>query len=866
MKRLRTFVSRALAVRRNRQLDRDLREQIDAHLDEAIDDYMQQGWSAADARRAALRRFGGVTQVHEVHRAMRTFAWVEDARNDVRHAIRALRRNPGFAVVAFLTLALAIGAATAIFSVVDAALLRPVPYPHPGEIVAVTIGETFEHRLAPSVADIEGWRESSPGQDNVFARIGTGRLLGSRPAIVDAGTPERLVVGTASEDLLEVFGVFPILGRGIVADDTRTGAPPVVLVNHHYWQTRLHAAADVVGRAVLVDSVPSTVVGVLPAGFYPETMVWRPHVSPGVMHAMRGTGASVYARLRPGLAADAVARDLTARLAPTKTKRQLHVHLTSLYDDTTSGYGRTIATLSGAVVLIVLIACVNVAGLLLARGATRRPELAIRTAIGASRSRLVRQLLAESVVLALAGGAAGVILAYWTLDAIVALVPLRLPPNVTPAVNLQVLTFAVVVSVMTSIAFGLAPALKLSRTGGSTHVSAGRSRHGSALTRRGGQLLIVVEVAMAVVLVTGAALMIRSFSRILAIDVGFKPESVVMMEVVPVGANPEVQKVYASELVRSVRQIPGVAAAGAANRAPLDGSGSYADATVGDRSITIARRSVTPGYFEAVGLPLRQGRFPSEGDAAAAAPFAVLSESAARAIFPNHDAVGQQFVHMKQTWTVVGVVGDARNKSPLITDRERPDVYLAYQPDPRSPLGSALTVVVRQAGRIPGLGEQLRHAAESVGPRVLVEQVRSGRDLFDERVATPRQQTTLLSLLGVLGLLLTLVGIFGTTAYAVARRTTEVGIRMALGARPARVVATIVRDAAWPVALGITIGLAGAIAATRVIASFLFETAPTDTVTFIAVAMALGATALLAAWIPARRAAHVDPVRALRAE
>jgi predicted permease len=861
--RLRTFAARLRALLRDREIDRDLREQIDAHLGEAIDDYMQQGLSAADARRAALRSLGGITRIREEHRDVRTFAWVEDARKDVRYACRTLSRAPGFAFVAVLTLALAIGAATAVFSVVDAALLRPVPYPRPHEIVAVTIGETFEQRLAPSVADIEGWRESTLGQDTVFARIGVGRLRGSRPAIVDAGSPERLTIGSASVDLLEVFGIFPMLGRNFVAEDQRPGAARVVLVNYDYWQTRLHGAADVVGRSILVDGASATITGVLPPGFYPDTMVWRPHVEPGAMHAMRGTGASVYARLGPGLAADAVARDLTARLATARSKRPLQVHLTSLYADTTSGYGPTIATLAGAVGLIVLIACVNVAGLLLARGATRRPELAIRTAIGAGRGRLVRQLLVESVVLALAGGGAGVVLAYLTLDAIVALVPLRLPPNVAPAVNLQVLGFALVVSVITSIAFGLAPAWQLSRPGDPTRLSAGRSRLDSALPRRGGQLLIVVEVAMAVVLVTGAALMIRSFSRILAIDVGFNPEAVVTMEVVPIDVTPEIQKGYVPALVSSVRAIPGVEAAGAANRAPLDGSGSYAEATIGDRSITIARRSVTPGYFEALGLRLRQGRFPTDADARAAEPFAVLSETAARAMFPNDVAVGHQFVHMKQTWTVLGVVGDARNKSPLITDPQRPDVYLGYQPDPRS---SALTVVVRQTGRIPRLAEQLRRAAESVGPRVLVEQVRSGRDLFDDRVATPRQQTTLLSLLGGLGLLLTLVGIFGTTAYAVARRTTEVGIRMALGARPGRVVGTIVGDAAWPVALGITIGLAAAVAASRVIASFLFETEPTDALTFASTAVALAGTALLAAWIPARRAARVDPVRALRAE
>ena len=538
----------------------------------------------------------------------------------------------------------------------------------------------------------------------------------------------------------------------------------------------------------------------------------------------------------------------------------------SLYDQTTGGYGRTIAVLSGAVALIVLIACVNVAGLLLARGATRGPELAIRRSLGASRGRLIRQLLAESTVLALAGGIAGVILAFLTLDALVALIPLRLPANVTPAMNLQVLAFALTLSMVTSIAFGLAPALKLSRASVNAHVAAARLRHGSVLTRRGGQALIAVEVAMALVLLTGAALMVRSFSKILAIDVGFEPDAVVTMGVVPVDTNPAAQEAYYRALLQTVRRIPGIAVAGAADRPPLDGSGAYTSATANGRSTSIARRYVMPGYFEAIGLPLRQGRFPTDADYNAGATFAVLSESAARAIFPDQAAVGQQFILHKRTWNVVGIVGDARNKSPLPDGRERLDLYLAHQSDEPSPFGAGLTVVVRPSGRIPQLADELRRAAHAVGPSVIVERIRSGRDWFGDQVATPRQQTTMLGVLGGLGLLLTLVGIFGTTAYAVARRTQEVGIRMALGALPGRMVGAIVRDAAWPVALGIGMGLAGAVAVTRVIAGFLFETEPTDPATFATTVLLLTATALVAAWIPARRAAHVDPVKALRAE
>lgn len=861
MTRLRVSLSRLRGLFRRRRVERDLQEEMNAHLDEATDEYVRQGLSREAARRAALRSFGGVAQAEEVHRDMRSFAWLEDAGRDVRYALRALGRAPGFAAVAILTLALAIGAATAIFSVIDVALLRPLPYERPEEIVSVSVGETADQALGPSALDVERLR-TAPG---VFTRLGMGRV-GSRPMIVDAGMPERVIVGTASQEFLEVFGIVPILGRGITADDVRPRSPLVVLLGHRYWQTRLNGAGDVLGRPIVVDGDSATVIGVLPEGFYPDTMVWRPHTTRPTMTAMRGTGADVYGRLRPGVRADAAARDLSGHLGAVDSNPRLRVHLESLYERTTGGYGRTIVVLSGAVVLILLIACVNVAGLLLARGATRQSELAIRKAIGAGRGRLVRQLLAESAVLAAAGAVGGVILAFLTLDTIVGLIPLRIPANVTPAVNPQVLAFALALSVVTSIAFGLAPALELSRTSVNARAVTARLRHSSALTRRGGQVLIAVEVATALVLLTGAALMIRSFSKILAIDVGFESDAIITMEVVPIEMDPAAQGAYYRALLDNVRRIPGIAAAGGADRPPLDGSGSYISAAAQGRSTSVTVRGVTPGYFEATGLPLRQGRFPADADYRAVPPFAVLSESASRVLFPGQTAVGQEVVLQKQRWRVVGVVGDARNKSPLIQDTARPDLYLAHQPGRWLFSGAGLTVVVRPLGPIPRLGEQLREAAHAVGPSVIVEDVRSGRDLFGDQVATPRQQTTMLGLLGGLGLLLTLVGIFATTAYAVARRTQEVGIRMALGARAGQMIGAIVLNAARPVALGLAIGLAGAVAVTRVIGSFLYETEPTDPLTFAAAVLALGATALVAAWIPARRAAHVDPVKALRAE
>lgn len=863
MTRLLRVFARLRALGRGGALDRDLQEEIASHLDEAAEEFERQGLPRAEARQAAMRSFGGIVRAQEAHRDVRSFRALDDARRDLHYAIRALRRAPGFTLVAIATLAVTSGAATAIFSVIDAALLRPLPYERPEEIVSIDVGESYETRLAPSAADMERWRPLP-----VFTHVGMGRLTGFRRVLVDAGTPERLAVGSASEDFLEVFGISPLAGRAFTADDRRPGAALVLLIGHRYWQTRFAGAADIVGRSMRVDGTVGTIVGVLPPGFYPGTLVWRPHVVPAPMTAMRGTGVPVYARLRPGLDATAAARALSASVTPADGPKAAQVWVTSLYDVTTRNYPRTIAVLAGAVLLVVLIACINVAGLLLARGTMRQAELIVRAALGASRGRLVRQLMTESILLAAAGAILGVVLAFLTLDAIVTLVPLSLPANVTPAVNLPVLAFALALTAITAMAFGLVPALTLSRTGAAGRVAAGRMRHGSALTKRRGQALIAIEVALALVLVTGAGLMIRSFSKILAIDVGFDPSAIVTMEVVPVDSDAEAVQAYYTALVERVRQVPGVEAAGAADRAPLDGSGSYTSVTVDGESIGLAQRQVMPGYFEALGLPLLQGRLPTVADYHAAPKFAVLSASAARILFPNRSAVGRQLVQRDGTWTVVGVVGDARNRSPLPEPGrlQSPDVYFAYDVNARSPFGPGLTVVVRPAVHTPALAEELRRAAHALGPTVIVEEMRSGRDWFGERVATPRQQTTLLGLFGGLALTLTLVGIFATTAYAVARRAREVGIRMALGARPDQMVGAIVRDAAWPVALGIAVGLAGAAAATRTIAAFLFETPPTDALTFTATAAVLAATALLAAWVPARRAAHVHPAAALQAD
>lgn len=865
MRFLRLAIAKVRALFRRNAVADEIRDEMQFHVEMRADEYERQGLPPERARRAATRRFGNLAVMQDRGYDVRGGGMLETIWQDVRYAVRSLARQRGFAVVTILTLALAMGASTALFSVIDAALIRPVPYPKPEEIVSIRVGATHAQGLVPSVNDLEHWRASS----RVFAHVARGRI-GQQRLIVDAGQPERLTVSRVSEDFFDVYGVTPLAGRSIVVDDTRRGAAPVVLLGHDYWQGHFSGDPAVIGRTVRVDGTVSTIVGVVPPGFHRDTAVWRPLPEPTpIMHGMRGDGTDTYGRLRTGLSIQQAVEELTAVTLPDRNgdRAASAVFLEPLYEATVARYRPVVRTLAGAVVMVLLIACINVSGMLLARGATRQGELAVRASMGAGRGRLIRQLLTESLVLAAAGGLGGLVLSWLALDALISILPISLPENAPPAINLQVLAFGATLSLLTSVAFGLIPAIRLSRAQVGLQLAQVGRRHGSPLSRRGGQILITAEVALALVLLSGAGLMIRSFSRALSVDVGFDPRSFVTMEVFPVDTGGAAHARYFPALLEAIRALPGVSAAGAINRLPLAGSGSYTNATGHGESVSVSTKEILPGYFDAIGLTPLQGRFLDDADHSAGAA-AVLSQAAARQLFPDGPAVGRTFTMSRTIWNVVGVVADIRSKGAFEPDR--PAVYLPFRPeDPGSDFarrGYTPIVVVRPAGDGTILADSLRRAAHAVGPSVIVERIRSGSDWFGDNVEQTRHRTLLLGLIAGLGLVLTLVGIIGVTAYAVARRTREIGVRMAFGARPVDVVARILRDAAWPVGIGVVLGLGGAYYATRAIESFLYEVPPRDPATFAAVALVMGLVALLAAWIPARRAATIDPVVALRAE
>ena len=793
---------------------------------------------------------------------------------DLRYGIRQLGRQPGSTAIATLTLALGIGVSTAVLSVIDATMLRPLPYPEPGQLVEVGVEITRpgarSSRPTPSMEDMRAWQTAA----DVFSAVaGAGSAFRGR--IADGPQPERLRVAHYTEDYLSMHGVTPIIGRGISRDDTEPGAPLVALLGYGYWQSRFGGRQDVIGETIRLDEDVATIVGVLPAWFDSTTPVATPLRIAVQEFSRRGTGrVSVYARLQPGITVDMAQERLSARMAdeprPDGTVREVRANVESRLDMLTSRYRTTINVISGAVALILLIAAVNVAGLLLARGAARQTELAVRASLGARRSRLVRQLLTESVVLALPATAIGVLLAWLTLDLIVANLPLRMPSNSPVAINLKVLALTAALLVPTTLLFGLAPALRLSRVRVGSVMARGSRQVGSSLSRRGSQTLIAAEVALAVVLVAGAGLMIRSFMRISAVDLGFNPDSLLTMQVLPLERSGAAHREYYWALQQRLRTTPGIQSVGIIDNFALGGGGSYTSVAAAGKSTSTSVFDMTPGYLETIGATLRDGRFPTDADYASGFPGVVLNESAARAIFPDGPAVGRELTRAgkdQRPWTVIGVIADLRHGGPLanLTEMRALQVFFPLAPTDDD-LNQAMSIVVRASGDVPGLGERLRQAALAVGPRVLVEQIRTGDDLFGATVITPKRRTVLLALLGGLGLTLALVGVFGMTAYAVARRTAEIGVRMAFGARPHQVVGTMLRDAAVPIATGTIVGVGGALLSTRTIESFLFQTPPTDPATLAAVAATLGVAGCAAALIPAMRAAKVDPALTLRAE
>jgi putative ABC transport system permease protein len=798
---------------------------------------------------------------------------------DLRFAVRGLRRTPGFTAAAVATLALGIGVTTAIFSVVNALLLRPLPYREPDRIVTALHGGNAP--VAP--ADFLDWRAQSRSYQHAAAAQFWGPTLTAR------GAPE--VIAPAMQvtaDLFAVLGVEPLLGRTFRAGDDRPGAAPAVVLSHRLWRQRFAADPHLVGQTLTLDGRGYTVIGVMPRAFefapfwVRKAELWTPLDLTSRAQDRRGESLRLFGRLAPGVSrdqaqaeTDAIWRRLQARY-PADTRAD--VVLTPVHDKAVGKIRQPLLVLLAAVGFVLFIACANVANLLLARSAGRRREIGIRTSLGARPARLVRQLLTESLVLALAGGAVGVLLAHGGVAALVALGPRDLPRLETVAVDGTALAVTLLVSLLTGVGFGLAPALQLAR---GTLSGALRDGGRGATEGRGRGVLVVCQVALALVLLTGAGLMIRSFQRLRAVDPGFRVAHLLSVEVPRPPRDPlapltpgeqvdeaERRRGFARELLARIRALPGVEAASAVNHVPISGDvwmtalfveGAPAPAP-GAEPHAVYRVSA-PGYVQAAGLTLLRGRDFTDTDGPGAPGVALINEALARALWPHQDPLGQR-IRLRDSGPnprqIVGVVKDARQREWAATPV--PELYLPYLQNP----SSGLTLVLRTAGEPQALAPAVQRAIAAVDPRLPLARPQVMDQVVAEALGQPRFNLLLLNAFAALALVLAAIGIYGVIAYGVSRRTREIGIRLALGSTSGQVLRLVMGRGLRLTAVGVVLGLGTALVTTRTMAALLFEVNATDGATFAAVAAAVVAVALLATFLPARRATAIDPATALR--
>jgi putative ABC transport system permease protein len=809
---------------------------------------------------------------------------------DLRFAVRGLCRSPGFTAVALLTLALGIGATSAIFSVVDGVLLRPLPYADPDRIVTALHGG----RSPVAPANYLDWRAQSRAYDSTAAAQAWGPQR--EATLYGRGRPEALRGLRVTADLFQVLGVAPLHGRTFAPGEDQPGAPATVVLSHRLWQRRFAGDPAIVGQTLVLDGTAHTVVGVMPPGFaFPlfwlrNADLWAPLDLSARAQDRSGESLRLFARLRPGVTraqAQAETSAIWQRLAarhPRDTRAD--VVIGSLHEKVVGNVQRPLLVLLAGVGFVLLIGCANVANLLLARSAARRREIAIRASLGAGRGRLLRQLLTESALLALLGGGLGAGLAAWGVQALVALGPRDLPRLDGITVDGPVLLFTLAVSLLTGVVFGLAPAFQLTaldvqgtlRAGGRAATAGGRSGDGM----RG--LLVVAEVALALVLLNGGGLMIRSFQRLGAIDPGFAPARVVAFEVPARQARPpatpdgmderdaraEARRRLFQQLMARVRALPGVEAASAINHLPLAGDiwgRSYtvvgAPLPPPDRQPTAVYRVIAPGYLDTMGMTLLRGRDPGAHDGPGAPGVAVVNEALARATWPGQSALGKR-ISLEDGGPdpreIVGVVANVRQREWAAA--AQPEVFLPYLQNP----SSTLTLVVRAAADPLALVPAVQREIAALDGELPLARAQVMDEVISDAVGQPRFQLLLLNLFAALALLLAAVGVYGVMAHAVSRRTQEMGIRLALGAPAGRVLGLVVGQGMQLAAAGVALGLVAAFAATRLLRALLYEVSPTDPVTFVALPLVLLAVAALASYPPARRATRIDPMTALRAD
>ena len=882
MRRLRGWCLRFAGLFQKEQRDRELAEELENHVQMHIEDNLRSGMNAAEARRQALIKLGGVEQTKENYRDRRGIQWLETLLQDLRFGARVLRKNPGFTAVAVFTLALGIGANTAIFSVVNAILLRPLPFQDSGSLMMIwhtPPQKSFPGvaRFAVSPANYLDWRSQSHGFDRMSA-IGFRSLN-----LTGMGQPESVTGLAVSADFFSVLRVRPSAGRGFVADDDQPGRGSVVVVSYAFRQSHFGANENILGRTIKLDDQSYEIIGVMPPKFeFPSGIqLWMPLAWTGKERGVRGIhDYMVMARLKSGVdketaqsEMDAISNNL-AHAYPTEDAGWGAVVM-PLRDSLLASVRSALMVLLGAVAFVLLIACTNVANLTLARALGRRKEIAIRTALGASRGRVMRQVLTETVLLSVAGGALALLLAYFAVDSIAAFLGPRLQFSVEIGLDGWVLGFTLAISILTGIIAGLAPSWQLTKANlnASLRLGLGKTDSDSG-GDRARNVFVVAEVALSLLLLVGAGLTIRTLYLLQSVNPGIDPHNVLTVPLAISDAkysSADRQTNFFNNVLERVCALPGVESAGAVSSLPFQGGGSTEPVIAEGQPVVpmadqpeVAVRLISPGYLRAMRIPLEQGRDLTDADKAESRPVILVSDAFAKRFWPHENPIGK---HVTLTFVpgpsreVVGVVGDVKLDG-LDVARPVAAIYDAMSQKPQT----LMVLAVRTSSAPTSLISAVTDAVHTVDPDEPVVGAVTMESIVDQSLGQQRLNVVLLATFAGLALLLGAIGIYGVQSYAVRQRVREIGIRIALGAQRSDVFLLVLRQGLKLALIGICIGLAASFGLTRLMASQLYGLSATDPLTFAAVAIVLAFVALLACYIPARRAMRVDPMVALRDE
>jgi predicted permease len=799
------------------------------------------------------------------------FRTLETLWQDLRYGVRMLVKKPGFSSIAIITLALGIGACTAIFSIVDAVLLRPLPYPEAEKIVSLREVDAEGRQITfaePNFLDVRARNHTLAAAAEYNVQLAT---------VLGGSEPVRTRVAFVSGDFFKTLSVQPAIGRSFLPEETKVGGHPVVVVSHGYWRRLLGSRNDLAATPLRIGDASYTVVGVMPQSFnFPkDAEIWLPIELFPSSPSRTSHGKRVIARLRDGVTLEQARADLSALGKKLKQENGADIDLVDvaalpLKEAMVGEVSQSLLIILAAVGFLLLVAYTNVANLLLARATARQREFAVRTALGATRGRLARQFIAENLILALLAGSVGVVLSFWGVDALISLNQANLPRADEISVDARALAFTFALSSVVAVALGLVPLLRFGGSNLQENLKkAARGQSANAASNHLRATLVVTQVALTMVLLVGAGLLIKSFVKVLEIDPGFRTESAVAMEISLNDESAERRASFYQQVLERLAALPGVTAVGGVNGLPMAGGGANGQFLIDNNPELKGYgefRVASPGYFNAMGLRLLRGRLFDQSDRPETQQVALISESLVRQYWPNEDPLGKgiQYGNMDgdmHLLRVVGVVSDVREFG--LEANARPTVYVHYLQRPRQAWSFA--IVARTQGEVKTLIPAMRRAVQSL-TRDVPTNIRTLDQIFSSSLDNRRFSLVIFGSFATVALLLAALGIYGVTSYAVTQRTTEIGIRIALGAQVVDVLRLVIGHGMKSVVLGIVIGLGGALALTRLIAHLLFEVRATDPLTFAVVALSLIFVALLACYLPARRATKIDPIVTLRYE